>query len=99
MKKKLLVLLTLITIVSAVPLSAYAYDGHYDSHWKSQHERMWNDHRGSWEQRDREWRAHRNDRHWREEHARLWHNWYQWHQDNAKANHIHVSIGNLDIDM
>lgn len=46
-----------------------------------------------------DWREHREDLAWRERQRERRHEWYQWHKEHEEIHHLHVQIGNLDIDL
>ncbi|MDR3564197.1 MAG: hypothetical protein P4N59_22560 [Negativicutes bacterium] len=95
--KKLFVLLAVLVAATIFPLAAYASD--HDQGRQEHHEHMWKDHEQEWKEHDREWREHSHNRHWREEHAKEWHDWYQWHQDNEKEFHLHISEDGFDLEI
>lgn len=102
MNKKLLLALAFAASSALLPLSASAhgYDNdHRPPDWRAHHERHWQEHREEWERYDREWRDHREDLAWRERQRERRHEWYQWHKEHEEIHHLHVQIGNLDIDL
>jgi hypothetical protein len=108
--KKLLIFLAVVMAVSILPAAAladgphdrqdrYQPNGHHDQAWQDKHDRAWKEHEEEWADHDREWKDHRGDRQWRKEHSREWRDWYQWHRDNEKGKHFHLSLDDFELDI